>query len=188
MQKLYGYVDETGQDTQGGHFFVAVVIVSSDEREELRTLLKNIEEQSNKRMAKWHKADWQRRRAYMKAILDSRRFHRKLFFSHYTDTREYLDHLITASAQAILRVATPPYRVTVQVDGLGKIERRSVGQGLRALRVHVEKVRGLRDESDAFIRLADAIAGLVRDGFEKNPAIQPLYQSALRSGLIQQLP
>jgi len=94
---------------------------------------------------------------------------------------------MTSSAKTILRVAKTPYRATVFVDALGKIERKKSGHGLRELKVHVEKVRGLSDQSDEFIRLADAIAGFVRDGFEKKPAIQSLYQSALQSGLIEQL-
>lgn len=186
MQKLYCYVDESGQDTKGEYFFVAVVVTSANEREELRTFLKNIEAQTDKR-AKWFKSDWRRRRGYINAILTSNRFQGKLFFAHHTETKEYLEHLIADTAKAILRMAQPPYQVTVLVDALGRSDRRRFGKGLRALKVHVEKVRGLSDESDEFIRLADAIAGFIRDGYEQKPAIQELYQNALRTGLVEQL-
>ncbi len=47
MQKLYCYVDETGQDTQGALFLVALVIVGQ-EREKLRKLLRSLEGRSGK--------------------------------------------------------------------------------------------------------------------------------------------
>lgn len=46
-QKLYAYVDESGQDTQGELFVVAVVVTGS-ERDALRQALRNIERDSCK--------------------------------------------------------------------------------------------------------------------------------------------
>ena len=51
-QKLYCYVDETGQHTDGQLFFVAVVIVGR-ERDDLRRQLTMIEESSAKHLKKW---------------------------------------------------------------------------------------------------------------------------------------
>jgi len=48
-----------------------------------------------------------------------------------------------------------PYEATVLIDGLGKTERRTVADGLRKLRVKIRKVRGVKDEADALIRLAN---------------------------------
>jgi hypothetical protein len=50
-------------------------------------------------------------------------------------------------------------QTTVIVDGLRKPERPRFPAGLRKLRIRVHKVRGARDQSDEFIRLADAVAG-----------------------------
>jgi len=48
-------------------------------------------------------------------------------------------------------------------------------------------VRGIRDESDALIRLADSIAGFVRDAIEGKAYAQPLYQEATRKSVIREL-
>jgi len=55
MQKLYCYVDETGQDTKGRLFLVAVVVLVSD-RENLRSKLRKAEQISGKGIKKWMKA------------------------------------------------------------------------------------------------------------------------------------
>jgi len=43
MPKLYCYVDETGQDTEGAFFLVVVVLVAGEVRERLREKLLKIE-------------------------------------------------------------------------------------------------------------------------------------------------
>jgi len=52
MQKLYCYVDESGQDTEGRLFLVSVLLTSS-EREGLRGRLREIEQTSGKGTRKW---------------------------------------------------------------------------------------------------------------------------------------
>lgn len=44
----------------------------------------------------------------------------------------------------------------------------------------------MRDESDEFIRLADAVAGFIRDGIEGDKAMAPLYKKALLTGVIKE--
>lgn len=51
MRRLYCYVDETGQDTRGALFIVAVVIAEED-AEHLRRVCERIERETGKR-AKW---------------------------------------------------------------------------------------------------------------------------------------
>ncbi len=53
--KLYCYVDETGQDTKGKLFIVVAVIVG-EEKNEVEKYLESIEEQSGKGKRKWIKA------------------------------------------------------------------------------------------------------------------------------------
>jgi len=62
MQNLYCYVDETGQDTHGAFFLVAVVIVE-EERVYLQAALEQIEQQSQKGHLKWQKTAFARRTA-----------------------------------------------------------------------------------------------------------------------------
>jgi hypothetical protein len=58
-QKLYCYVDESGQDTEGELFIVAVV-VATEERERLRKICTDIEANSRKGIRKWSKSNGDR--------------------------------------------------------------------------------------------------------------------------------
>jgi hypothetical protein len=59
--------------------------------------------------------------------------------------------------------------------------------GVRKLGIAVRKVRGARDESDELIRLADAVAGFVRDALEGSSVMQALFDQALRRGVIRKV-
>lgn len=60
--KIYAYVDETGQETVGGFFLVAAVIIIAG-RDQLRKDLTNIERQSGRGSRKWtHSPDRQRQK------------------------------------------------------------------------------------------------------------------------------
>jgi len=67
------------------------------------------------------------------------------------------------------------FSATVLVDGLSnQTEVRHFTHILRSLRITIRKVRGMKDESNSLIRLADALAGFVRDFIEGQ-----LYQKDL---------
>jgi hypothetical protein len=108
-------------------------------------------------------------------------------YSHYTNTRAYVDLLILSTAKALhARVMERP-TATVFVDGLVYAERRRFAAGLRKLNVMVHKVQGRRDESDEFIRLADAMAGFVRDALEGDQQMGRLFERAKRQRLIEEV-
>ncbi len=168
-QKLYCYVDETGQDTKGDLFLVALVVTGS-ERDELVREAEQIEKKSGKHLIKWRKTRLDRKTAYLRAILSSPQFAEKLFFARYTKTKgAYLDLMALSTARAILQKAQGKYSATVIVDGLHESEVWHFTHVLRSLRIPVRKVRGMKDESNSLIRLADAIAGFVRDFIEGEP-------------------
>jgi len=183
-QKLYCYVDETGQDTQGKLFLVSVVITSS-QKEKLRDKLSKIEQASGKKIKKWTKATRVQRKKYMEAIIAEKDFRNNIFYSEYHNTRAYVDLTILSTAKSLLGKVNSPYQATVFVDGLNKTERHRFSAGLRQLRVSVRKVRGLRDQSDEFIRLADSIAGFARDVLEEDQIMKSLYKKAKQNKIIQ---
>jgi len=77
---------------------------------------------------------------------------------------------------------------SIFIDGLNERERERVAKGLRRLaarRILFDKVRGLRDESSALIRLADALAGFIRDWEEGQPYTEKLFPKFLKKGLIK---
>jgi hypothetical protein len=183
MQKLYCYVDETGQDTKG-QFFLVCLVVTSSERETLRAALTQLEARSGKHKLKWTKATLAQKQAYISAALSLSDLKGKLLVAEYQRRTDYLNCTIEAIAKGVARVAQSGYRAIVLIDALGKHQRKAVGAKLRRAHVHIEKVRGIRDEVDEFIRLADAVAGFARDYREgKTYAVHP-YTRAKRRGVI----
>ena len=66
-QKLYAYVDESGQDT-AGRLFVVSVLLLAEERDALLPRLEGIETRSGKQNTKWQKT----RHSYTYCMLLSR--------------------------------------------------------------------------------------------------------------------
>lgn len=62
-RKIYCYVDETGQDTEGDIFIVTVVV--PENRDKVLEYIENVEQQSGKGKFKWGKADHAKRFSYI---------------------------------------------------------------------------------------------------------------------------
>ena len=166
-KKLYAYVDESGQDTKGLIFVVSVLIMES-EREFLADKLEKIEKESGKNNLKWHKARREYRQEYVKGISRLDTLRDKIFFETFSDTKKYLELTAYAAAKAILRKSRGDYKATVFVDGLRKKELAVFTRGLRDLKIKTKKIRGIKkDENNVFIRLVDAVCGLIRDSYEE---------------------
>src|SRR5689334_5140867 len=99
-QKIYCYVDETGQDTLG-QFFIVSVVVTEDVREILVARLEEIERESHKAKSKWTAARPSERLSYMKAVLADPQFKQTLHFSFYEQTKKYMALTVLATARAI---------------------------------------------------------------------------------------
>ncbi len=185
-QKLYCYVDETGQDTEGQLFLVSVV-VTEQEQETFARELERIEAESGKRHSKWHKSAVGRKIAYIKAVLACPIFQRTIFFSHYANSQAYVDLTVYTTAKAILQRAQDDYKATVIVDGLSGSQVRHFSNELRKLHIRIRKVRGARDEAEPGIRLADAFAGFLRDVQEGKEYAQELFQEATAIGVVREV-
>ena len=166
-------------------FFVVVAIFSSD-RDELRKYLTELEQQSGKRTRKWTRSTPRQRFAYIKGVV-SRPELGGLYYSKYEDSRAYVDLTIFSVAKAINAHTQESYAATVYIDGLQRTEEHRFARGLRKLRISARKVRGMKDEGDVFIRLADAIAGFVRDGLNNDDEIGLLCKRALKEKRIQEV-
>ncbi len=184
MEKLYAYVDETGQDTQGTLFLLAVVVVG-DERDILLRWLENVEYETGKHLRSWHKSSHRVRIAYIDRIIESPRFRDAIFYAVYHEARAYRDLTLLTIAKALgTRMGSQRYRATVVIDGLQRGEVRGVAVGLRRIRVPVHKVRGARDESNALVRLADAMAGFLRTAEEGDAEWRERLGRAVARGII----
>lgn len=168
-RKLYAYVDESGQDTKGMVFVVSVLILEQ-ERQAICEILEKIENECGKKNAKWNKSRHEFRKAYIEEITKIEELKRRIFFDTFSDTKKYIELTSFATAKAILKKADEDeYKVTVFVDGFKKKEIDTFSKGLKDLKIRTRKIRGVKkDENNAFIRLVDAICGLVRDANDKH--------------------
>lgn len=190
MQKLFCYVDETGQDTKGRLFIVSVVVtVTAADRDELATFCEALEETTGKGKLKWGKADMDRRLSYLRGVFRDPRFAGSLRYVVFRRTSDYDRACIQGVAQALHGHSSTPYAATVYIDALAETKRYEYTRELRQLGVTVEKVRGVaKDENSPLTRLADAVAGFVRDvleGIAGKPKI--LFESATRRGVLVEL-
>ena len=90
-------------------------------------------------------------------------------------------------AQALVATGETDYTATVLIDGLPRSLEQAVGLQLRRLGVRAKKIRGLKDENDALIRLADAVCGLVRGATEGQPDMQALFERGIQTGVLRNL-
>lgn len=188
MQKLYAYVDESGQDT-GGALFVVGVVMLEDERDHILKELERIEEESGKKNIKWRKARPHQREAYMRGIADSQLFENILFFETFHHTKEYLELTSYTTAKAILKKAeNKDYTVSIYVDGLKGEEIFLFRKEMKALHIRQRKIKGVRrDENNAFIRLADALCGLIRDVKDGQEAAADMFRLLEKNRVITAL-
>jgi len=182
MQKLYCYVDETGQETTGEIFIVSIVVIG-EERDELLKLCEQLEIITGKKKDKWGATKHERRMRYLHHILADDRFKGKLRYSLFRKTREYDASTVEGIARAVLwEKPSKNYTSLIYVDGLSRTKRHQYAVGLRRYGIHIRKVMGVaRDESNALTRLADALAGFVGDALKgRFKEIKQLYDRAKR--------
>jgi hypothetical protein len=175
MQKLYCYVDESGQDTKGKFFIVAVVIACDiASRSELEKQLANLEMRVRKK-TDWRHTRSQTRVAYFEEVMRLEALKGMIFYSLFRDTQDY-DQLTSQSIiKAVQAVTTQTVKVTVSVEGqLNEVKKRRLAKALRAARVRYDTVRGQRFGSSALIRLADACAGFISDWQRGKPYVKEI--------------
>src|SRR3954451_11036846 len=187
MQKLYCYIDETGQDTLGS-FFVVSVVVFGEERNDAEILLETIEQKTGKGKVKWRIAKPKFKQAYMEAILAEELFQERLSYAIYKDSTDFLQNTAHATHLAVTHYATSAdYKATIIVDGLEGSNEQRFRNSIRDLGVCFKTVRGVRDEANAFVRLADALSGFVRAGLNEHEIFTPMLKQAQAKQYILEL-
>ena len=188
LQRVDLYVDETGQDTKGELFVVAVVaVVSSDE---FRQYCESLEQSSGKGKIKWGKADKNKRLTYLRSIMLHSSSHKfKLFYNVFRKTTDYDAATIEGIAKSIRVLRPSGSRVYVHVDGLTKTKRFDYKTRLRKFSCPIKNVSGIRkDENEPLIRLADAVAGASRDLLEhKDTQLRDIFTLALQQDVLVKL-
>ncbi|MFH1295481.1 MAG: DUF3800 domain-containing protein [bacterium] len=172
--RLYCYVDETGQDTKGKVFLVAIILKDSASVYSLEKKLLDIEQSTSKEQLKWKKTSNQVKIAYLEELFRINDLKHSIFYSRYSDSKEYPKLTSLTIAKAVLAKREENYSVTVIIDGLNNKEREIVRAELKRLKIKYRKIRGMKDEQSALLRLADTMAGFLRDITEEQLYTKPL--------------
>lgn len=183
-KKFYCFVDETGQDTGGKFFLVAVVIKESEKIEILEKQLLSLEKTSGKRIAKWRRTDLKAKKLYLEGLLNLKELFGAISYSSYENSKNYIPLVSLAIAKTLLQRTPEDRIVKIIIDGLNDKERDAVRSELKKLKIHYEKIRGMRDESSVFLRLSDAIAGFLREVWEKIPYTKDYLRTMEKQGVI----
>lgn len=186
-QKLYCYVDETGQDTLGEMFLVAVVLKDGEAVEQLHRDVENIEHTSGKHKRKWTKTPNAVKAKYLLLLLENEQLQNTIFYSSYKDSKDYTPLLALTIAKSINARKDNNYSATIVIDGLKGVETEYVRRQLKNLRIHYSKIRGMKDEQDALLRLADSMAGFVRDYMESQEYAREMFVKFGKQKIIREI-
>lgn len=187
-EKLYCNVDETGQDTKG-KLFIVVAILMSKNRDAIAEELLIVEQRTNKRLRKWVKS--KQNLNYINKALSAERFKDKIFYKNYQGPKDYDALTIRTIILAINRYAREHklkrYRVMVIVDGLKVKHEPEYAVAIRREGIVTEKVKGAKDGGYPILRLADAVAGLIREGEEGRKEYQSIRKQLEFDGVLAEL-
>jgi len=187
-QNLYCFVDETGQDTKGKLFSVCCTIVVSFElMKELENFLLEIEEQINKK-TKWRKTDFKIKILFLETLLKNKdKLKGHIFIEHFYNIGDFLKATVSAICRSIKKSQNEDKSAIIYIDGLDKNIVKKVSVMIRHQGIKTKKVKGLKDEQSALIRLSDALAGFVRDYLEAEEYTKKYYLDFLKSGIITEI-
>jgi hypothetical protein len=111
----------------------------------------------------------------------------KIFFETFSGRKDYLPLTAQAAADALQKLQ--PDRAVIYVDGLRKTQipkfQRYLKPSLRGVRTEVRGVR--KEENNAFIRLVDAMCGLVRDAHYGHEWSQNTLRTLMKKGIIREI-
>lgn len=185
-QKIYCYVDETGQDVDS-LFYIVVGLVSAADQHQLRVQLLEIETNSRVGHGKWHKTKTERNRAYLEEVLQKGAGKGGVYFVRYKKPVHYFTPIVSLLERAIKENIKGYYQAIVYIDGIDKKNAKAVTNALRGCKIHVQAVRGARDESEPLIRLVDRWAGCVRKAYEQSRVECDIYEKAKRKKYLKML-
>ena len=138
-QKIYAFVDESGQETKGALFLFSVV-VTDQEYDHINDTLIEIEERSGRRLKKWSEARFEYRLAYMEAVIGQPLFRDLILFLHHANSQAYFDLIVEATTKAVHHKNKEAATATVVVDGLRGRDGDRFKTGLRGSGTKLQRV------------------------------------------------
>jgi len=184
--KLYCFVDETGQDTTGKLFLVAIVLHDTETLPALEKILELLEQETGKNKLKWKKTSKHIKTKYLEGLVNVKELRGSIFYSTYHWTKEYSKLTSLTIAKAILAKSYVDYEVSIVIDGLNGREKEVVTKELKGLKIKYRKIRGMKDEQSVFLRLADTMAGFLRDMTEKQIYTKAIIKDFLQKNIVKE--
>lgn len=185
-QKLYCYVDESGQDV-GSDLFIVVAVVTWNDVEGLRLSLIELEKQLKIGNKKWHKLRPSSRTEFMSVFLGRKYSNLKIYFGRFKKPVPYFFPMLEVVQKSLISFPKP-IKAIVIIDGLDAISAKKMTNALRTKHLHLKLVKGRRDESEVLIRLVDRFAGCLRQAFlDHNKECEELIFRAEKNGLLNEV-
>lgn len=182
MSKYCCYVDESGQHKMGKMFVVSIIIPS--EREEIEKKLTDIEIESGKNKVKWIKTKESRKTEYLIQVFKLLSLKGCIYFSLFENSKEYKALTVLSVVKAVKDKKYTDKKGTILIDGLNKHEIMWFSKEIRKQGLKTDKVRGIKDQNSAIIRLADSICGFVFEAKSGNKNAIKLLASELKKKTI----
>jgi hypothetical protein len=187
-QKFYAYIDESGQDTKG-KFFVVSVLILENNKDLISKKLEKIEITS-KKPKKWLKTRYQNNQKYIETISKTDFLKQSIFFDTFYNTKEYLKCTAQGTSRAILNKTKSKknYTTIIYIDGFEKTEIENFKKEIKSFNIKRQKIRGVKkDENNVFIRLADAICGLVMQSQKQNQWAKDILEEMKKRKIIKEV-
>ena len=169
--KIDTFTDESGQDTKGKMFVVCTIVTQSDTTRDIEEKLLEIEKESGK-TKKWHDVGNKRKHTYIKLLLKNKILNEvQIYFSQYSNKKDYKNLIASHIAKSIFDYAKDKkYLAKIFIDKLDNKTMLNLKKEIKLFHIRYKKIRGITDQSNPLIRLADAACGLKRDLINKNVA------------------
>ncbi len=143
MQKIYCYVDESGQDTKGKLFIVSIIVTEKD-RDLLQKEVEKIELISKKGKLKWGRSNKKLKLAYLNQVISIFRQSSSLRYSVFKNTKDYDLATIVAISKALHYEARKiKYKSIIYIDALSKTKKPEYARELRKLGISTQMLDGL---------------------------------------------
>ena len=151
-------------------FIVAGIVINVDPQA-VTAQCEELERLSLKGASKWRKTKHIHRIDYLRRAFAAPDLQGRLYYAVFQGTQDYETATIEAIARAVRHFASGEYTTSIYIDALSKSKPHVYGALLRKTGIATHKVQGVtKDENNALVRLADAVAGFVRDGLDSDSA------------------
>ena len=186
IQKLYCFVDETGQDAGSGVFIVVCIVILGNP-ESLDLLLIELENKMGIGITKWHKTQHLRRLAFLVNFVEKMYKNIKVYYGLFKKPINYQISTLKVIQKCLDNYLEIKFEAVVYIDGINTVSAKKFTKDLRNKKFYLKLVKGIKDESMSLIRLADRWAGCLRLVIEGNQDAKSLVKKAENTGLLFKL-